>query len=241
VSTGQTSNVSLPDNQLLTLMEGVKNYLGFLSETGITGFDCSEKSLNIAESWGKKKAIYKETLENIRTDMGQCRRCLLCSHRENIVFGSGNPNARLVFVGEGPGYDEDIKAEPFVGAAGMLLTKIIEAMQFSRDHVYICNIVKCRPPDNRNPDKDEIKACLPFLKRQIEAIGPKFICALGSVAAQTILGSTRPISKLRGTFYDVKGIQVMPTYHPAYLLRNPDKKRDVWEDMKKLLSAYNSS
>ena len=239
MSTEQTSNSSLPDKRLLTLMEGVKNYLEFLSEIGTTGFDCSEKSLNIAASWGKEKAFHKETLENIKTDMSECRRCSLCSNRKNIVFGSGNPNAHLIFVGEGPGYDEDIKGEPFVGKAGMLLTKIIEAIQLSRDQVYICNIVKCHPPANRNSGKEEIKACLPFLKRQIKAIQPRLICALGSVAAQTILGSTTPISRLRGTFYDVKGIQVMPTYHPAYLLRSPDKKRDVWEDMKKLLKAYN--
>ena len=127
-----------------------------------------------------------------------------------------------------------------MGEAGRLLTRIIEAINLSRDQVYVCNIVKCRPPDNRNPGADEIKACLPFFKRQMKAVRPRFICALGSIAAQTILGTKTPISRLRGTFYDVKGIRVMPTYHPAYLLRNPDQKRDVWEDMKKLSRAYNA-
>lgn len=236
----QNNNASLPAKKLAISIEGIKNYLGFLSEIGVTGFDCSEKSLRIIQSWGEKKPFHNETLEKIIKDMGECRQCSLCNKRTNIVFGAGNPDARLVFVGEGPGSAEDIKGVPFVGAAGGLLTKIIEAIKLSRDQVYICNIVKCRPPGNRNPSADEIMTCLPFFKRQIKAIQPKFICAMGSVAAQTILGTTIPISKLRGTFYDVTGIRVMPTYHPAYLLRNSDKKREVWEDMKQLMSEYNA-
>ena len=149
----------------------------------------------------------------------------------------GDPRARLVFVGEGPGYEEDQKGEPFVGAAGQLLTKIIQAIQLSRSEVYICNIVKCRPPGNRNPTQDEMAACLPFLRRQLSAVAPDFICALGSVAARTLLETETPISKLRGHFHHYMGIRVMPTYHPAYLLRNPEKKREVWEDMKMLMKA----
>jgi uracil-DNA glycosylase family 4 len=175
-----------------------------------------------------------ESLETIRTDLGDCRRCKLCSGRTNIVFGSGSSEAKLVFVGEGPGADEDAQGLPFVGAAGQLLTKIIEAIQLTRDQVYICNIVKCRPPSNRTPEEDEIAACSPFLFRQIESIRPRVICCLGAVAAQTVLGTKTAVGKLRGRFHDYRGIQVMPTWHPAYLLRNPNAKRDVWDDVKKI-------
>jgi uracil-DNA glycosylase family 4 len=175
-----------------------------------------------------------ESLEHIRADLGDCRRCKLCSGRTNIVFGSGSSEAKLVFVGEGPGADEDAQGLPFVGAAGQLLTKIIEAIQLTRDQVYICNIVKCRPPSNRTPEEDEIAACSPFMFRQIESIRPRVICCLGAVAAQTVLGTKTAVGKLRGRFHDYRGIQVMPTWHPAYLLRNPNAKRDVWDDVKKI-------
>ena len=141
-------------------------------------------------------------------------------------------------MGEGPGFDEDQQGEPFVGPAGQLLTKIIEAINLTRSQVYICNIVKCRPPRNRNPQPDEISTCFPFLDRQIAAMQPDFICALGSIAAQTLLNTAEPISRLRGRFHDYKGIKLLPTYHPAYLLRNPEKKRDVWDDMKMLMKEY---
>ena len=175
-----------------------------------------------------------ESLESIRTDLGDCRRCKLCSGRTNIVFGSGTSQAKLVFVGEGPGADEDAQGLPFVGAAGQLLTKIIEAIQLTRDQVYICNIVKCRPPSNRTPEEDEIAACSPFMFRQLESIRPRVICCLGAVAAQTVLGTKTAVGKLRGHFHDYRGIKVMPTWHPAYLLRNPNAKRDVWDDVKKI-------
>jgi DNA polymerase len=220
-----------------TALEELCETLRFLSQTGCHGFDCSKESLNIMESWGHKQAHSPETLEAIRTDLGDCCRCRLSQSRKHIVFGAGDPHAKLVFVGEGPGYDEDQKGEPFIGAAGRLLTKIIEAIKFTRDQVYICNIIKCRPPGNRNPLPDEIEACLPFLKRQLTAIKPDVICALGTFAAQALLDTTLPISKLKGRFHDYNGIRVLPTYHPAYLLRNPDKKRDVWEDMKILMKA----
>ncbi|MGD8492518.1 MAG: uracil-DNA glycosylase [Desulfobacterales bacterium] len=179
-----------------------------------------------------------ETLTDIRSNLGECRRCRLAQHRRNIVFGSGSPTAKLVFVGEGPGFDEDRQAEPFVGPAGQLLTKIIAAINLTRSQVYISNIVKCRPPSNRNPRPDEIQTCYPFLDRQLDAIQPTFICALGSIAAQTLLNTAEPISKLRGRFYDYRGIKLLPTYHPAYLLRNAEKKRAVWEDMKMLMKEY---
>lgn len=221
-------------------IEEIKNHLRFLAASGCRGFDCSKKSLDIIKSWESKEAFLPETLESIRKDLGDCRRCGLCDGRRNIVFGEGNHSAKLVFVGEGPGYEEDQRGRPFVGAAGKLLTKIIQAIKLTREQVYICNIIKCRPPKNRNPLPDEILACSPFLQRQIAVLKPDFICALGTFAAQTLLKTKEPISKLRGNFHKYSGIRVLPTYHPAYLLRNPDKKRDVWEDMKMLMDEMGS-
>jgi uracil-DNA glycosylase family 4 len=175
-----------------------------------------------------------ETLDSIRLDIGDCQRCKLAPTRTNIVFGSGNPHAELVFVGEAPGFDEDQQGLPFVGRAGQLLTKIIESINLKREDVYICNVLKCRPPDNRNPEPDEVAACNPFLRRQLAAIRPKVVCCLGTFAAQTVLQVAAPISKLRGKFFDMDGMRVIATFHPAYLLRSPDKKREVWEDMKQI-------
>jgi len=217
------------------IVEEIGNTLKFMEGLGCKGFDCSTKSLDTIEKWGSDVIISDETLESIRADLGNCKRCALCQKRTSIVFGAGDPKAQLVFVGEGPGYEEDKSGEPFVGAAGKLLTKIIEAIHLNRDKVYICNIIKCRPPGNRNPMPDEIKTCYPFLKRQLSVIKPDFICALGTFAAQTLLETKQPISRLRGHFHDYMGIKVMPTYHPAYLLRNANKKREVWEDMKVLM------
>jgi DNA polymerase len=173
-------------------------------------------------------------LEAIRDDIGDCRRCRLSGGRTHIVFGVGSPAAELMFVGEGPGADEDAQGEPFVGRAGQLLTKIIEAMGMKREQVYIANVVKCRPPGNRLPEEDEVATCIGFLLRQIEAIRPRIIVTLGGLAAQTLLRSSTPISRLRGVFRDLRGTLVMPTFHPAFLLRNPNRKRDVWEDMQKV-------
>ena len=181
------------------------------------------------------------TLEELRVELGDCQRCKLSPGRTNIVFGVGNPQATLMFVGEGPGRDEDLQAEPFVGRAGQLLTEIItKGMQLRRADVYIANVIKCRPPENRNPEPDEIAACRPFLERQIEIVHPKVIVALGTFAAQTVLALRLPISRLRGHWYDYQGIKVMPTLHPAYLLRNPDDKRLVWEDIKMVLRELES-
>jgi uracil-DNA glycosylase len=173
-----------------------------------------------------------ETLEKIRADLGNCRRCKLAPLRTNIVFGTGDANAELMFVGEAPGGEEDAQGLPFVGRAGQLLTKIIASIELSRGDVYILNILKCRPPDNRNPESDEIAACEPFLFRQIAAIRPKVICALGLYAVQTLLRTKEPIGRLRGRFYEYRGVKLMPTFHPAYLLRNPNEKRKVWEDLR---------
>jgi len=182
------------------------------------------------------------TLEELRAELGDCRRCKLAPGRTHIVFGVGNPGARLMFVGEGPGRDEDLKAEPFVGRAGQLLTEIItKGMKLRREDVYIANVIKCRPPENRNPEPDEIAACQPFLLRQIEIIKPKVLVALGTFAAQTLLGLRVPISRLRGHWYDYHGIKLMPTLHPAYLLRNPNDKKLVWEDIKQVLRELETS
>ena len=181
--------------------------------------------------------IGKVGLDLIRADLGDCTRCKLAGMgRKNIVYGVGNPEAALVFVGEAPGAEEDRTGEPFVGAAGLLLTKMIGAMGFSRDDVYICNILKCRPPGNRNPEPDEVEQCEPFLKRQLAAIRPRMIVCLGKFAAQCLLRSDAPISKLRGQFKSYEGIPLMPTFHPAYLLRNPSSKREVWADLQLVMA-----
>jgi len=175
----------------------------------------------------------EEALAAVRADIGECTRCKLHAlGRTQIVFGVGNPNADLMFVGEAPGADEDIQGIPFVGRAGQLLTKIIEAIALTRDDVYIANVIKCRPPQNRNPEADEVATCEPFLFRQIDIIKPKVIVALGKFAAQALLRTLDPISRLRGRVYDYRGAKLIPTFHPAYLLRNPSSKREVWEDMK---------
>lgn len=181
----------------------------------------------------KKKSLVSATgtLEAVRKELGECTRCDLCSSRKNIVFGQGNPHASLVFVGEAPGADEDQAGEAFVGEAGQLLTRIIQAIKMRREDVYICNVIKCRPPKNRDPKPEEIEACFPFLKKQLEVIQPRIICALGNFAAQTLLETTERISKLRGKIGEFQQIKVVPTFHPASLLRNPQWKRDVWQDM----------
>jgi DNA polymerase len=181
------------------------------------------------------KRVESENLESIRNDMGDCKRCDLSASRNNIVFGAGNPRADLVFVGEAPGADEDRQGQPFVGRAGQLLTRILEAMGLKRKDVYICNILKCRPPGNRNPRPEEIEKCEPFLIRQLASINPKAICALGTFAAKTLLKTDAPISTLRGRFHLYQDIKLMPTYHPAYLLRNPGAKKLVWQDMKVIM------
>jgi len=181
-------------------------------------------------------ALQAGSLEELRAEIGDCRRCKLCSGRTNIVFGVGNPQAKLMFVGEGPGRDEDLQGEPFVGRAGQLLTDIItKGMGLKREDVYICNVVKCRPPENRNPEPDEVAACEPFLKKQIGLVRPDVIVGLGKFAVQTLLQSKAPISKLRGNWHSYQGIKLMPTFHPAYLLRNPGDKKLVWEDIKKVI------
>ena len=180
--------------------------------------------------------IEGDTLEVIRENLGECTRCRLQKQRNKIVFGAGNPRAELVFVGEGPGHDEDIQGLPFVGRAGKLLTQMIEAMGLTREDVYICNVVKCRPPENRKPEEDEVATCSPYLFRQLDTIAPKAIVCLGATAAQALLKTQEPISRFRGTWFDFRNTKLMATYHPAYLLRNPAAKAEVWKDLQKVMA-----
>ncbi len=226
--------------QLQEIVIGLKHHLEEEQRRGWEGWVKSPVSPKNQETFSPPApgAPLPANLETIKADLGDCRRCKLHSARTQIVFGTGSPRAKLLFVGEAPGREEDLQGEPFVGQAGQLLNKIIQAMQLRREEVYIGNIVKCRPPENRNPEPDEIMACEPFLIKQIQVIRPKLICALGTFAAQTLLKTEEKISSLRGKFHLYQGIPLMPTYHPAYLLRNPNRKREVWEDMKKIKKEY---
>jgi len=197
-----------------------------------------QKALGITAVFSQQKTKVPLSLDEIRREMGECTRCRLHKGRHHLVFGEGNPRALLVFVGEAPGRDEDLQGRPFVGKAGELLTRIIEAISLTRKEVYITNILKCRPPNNRDPKLDEISTCFPFLIKQLETIKPKIICALGTFAAQTILRTENKISSLRGFFHNYHDVMLMPTYHPAFLLRNPQFKKHVWEDMKMIKAEY---
>lgn len=225
-----------PDERAL-LAGALKNYLEDLLESGVDELPYGPVAVRPEKAApdAPGRNISEETLADIRADLGDCRRCILCETRKNIVFGTGSGAAPLLFVGEAPGRDEDLQGEPFVGEAGQLLTRMIKAMGYERSEVYICNVLKCRPPGNRNPEPAEIEQCSPFLLRQIEAIAPKAIIALGAFAAQTLLGSSEPINRLRGRFHDYHGIPLMPTFHPAYLLRSPEKKREVWNDLQQVM------
>ena len=215
-------------NKISSILQDLKRYIEFEKESGINDLYL-EKCGIVSKNVNKEKK-----LKNLAVKVSSCSGCSLSETRQNVVFGSGNPKARLVFVGEAPGYDEDVQGLPFVGRAGQLLTKIIESIKYDRKDVYICNILKCRPPQNRAPLPSEIFACQEYLIGQLNIIKPRLICALGKFAAQTLLKTDTPISLLRGKFYDYQGIKLIPTFHPAYLLRNPNDKRLVWEDMKKI-------
>jgi DNA polymerase len=193
-----------------------------------------KKDANIPE----KKVSNKIKLEKYKEEIKSCLLCGLGKKRKNFVFGEGNPDAKLVFVGEAPGADEDEAGKPFVGKAGQLLTKIIEAIKFKREEVFIANVLKCRPPANRPPAPEEIEKCKPYLLAQIELIGPKIICALGTYAAQTLLDTITPIGKLRGKIYERGGVIIIPTYHPSACFRNPAYKNEIWKDVKVVLKEY---
>ena len=234
-----------PREELFRLVRSLKERLRVDGELGRPlSYLTREKAVAAADT-GERSApavlessvAKKSGLDAVRELLGDCRRCPLHRTRHSLVFGEGNPEADLVFVGEAPGADEDAQGRPFVGRAGQLLTKIIGAMGLKREEVYICNILKCRPPGNRNPQPEEIAPCEPFLIRQLEAIRPRVICALGTFAAHTLLKSEAPISVLRGRFHSYQGIPLMPTYHPAYLLRNPGAKKQVWEDVQMIMKT----
>lgn len=242
-------------NDMTYLIPGLKKAMEFYSELGfeylplkradifnlISGITSGNQAdtINPRQQVAEEKCDYISNkgaaLEDLKNEIGDCTRCKLSRGRKSIVFGEGSADADIMFIGEGPGRDEDIQARPFVGEAGKLLTNLILKLGLKREDVYIANIVKCRPPNNRNPEEDEIKTCIPFVKRQISIINPKVIVCLGRIAAQTLLGSKAAISKLRGNFFSYNDIPVMPTFHPAYLLRNPRDKWLTWEDMQKVM------
>lgn len=215
----------------------VKKTRTSVKKSADSGENPQKSNLDADKTTGKTKpgkSKKTEKLKELQEQVNECTLCELHKTRTNVVFGTGSSNADLMFVGEAPGHNEDVQGEPFVGRAGQLLTKIIEAIGFKRDDVYIANILKCRPPENRNPASDEIALCTPHLIKQIEIIGPKIICALGTFAAQTLLNTKESIGSLRGKFHEYQGTKLLATYHPAYLLRSPGEKKKTWEDMKKV-------
>jgi uracil-DNA glycosylase family 4 len=216
------------------IIADLKSYLRYLRDMGIEVLPASEGHSDMAFNHSSPLRSKALALDEVRRELGDCKRCKLHRTRRTIVFGEGNEMAKLMLIGEGPGFDEDLQGRPFVGKAGQLLTRILHSIHFQREDIYITNIIKCRPPQNRNPEPDEINSCNPFLMKQIHAIQPKIICALGTFSAQTLLKTGAKITALRGRFHDMAGIKIFPTYHPAYLLRNPERKREVWEDMKQI-------
>lgn len=244
-----------PNSETAILWSSLGAYLEELAESGIDGFPAGEtydaprqakqptmsehaKQTTVAARSQADSAAPPENLETIRKNLGDCQRCKLGSTRKNLVYGAGNPQARLVFIGEAPDSDEDLTGEPFAGEAGLVFNRIISAMGMKREEIYICNVVKCHPPKGRDAESDEINTCLPFLLRQLHSIQPEVIVALGKCAAQVLLGTKEPITKLRGKFRDFHGIPLMPTLHPAHLLRNKGDAGpfwDVWDDMTQVL------
>ena len=227
--------------ELINLLGQVKKQLLYSQEIGLDAPTLSSHSLQyLREGLQLDREPLKEnfdcnSLEELEDFINKCNKCRLSKERKNIVFGEGHPHARLVFVGEAPGMDEDLTGKPFVGKAGKLLTDIIKAMGLTRDEVYICNIIKCHPPRNRDPERDEIEMCLPFLEAQLSFIQPEIICAIGRISAQSLVREDFKITKERGQWHSFRGIPLMPTYHPAYLLRYPQAKKAVWEDMQQIM------
>ncbi len=220
------------EKSALEAIKQIKQFLEIEKSFGINAVFTSKKSQTAT---GHASVLKKAALDQLEDEFKACRLCVLHETRTQIVFGAGNPDAQLLFVGEAPGFEEDRQGEPFVGAAGQLLTKIINAMKLKREEVYIANCLKCRPPNNRSPLPTEIATCRPILMRQIEIIEPKIICTLGKYATQNLLDTPESISRIRGRFFDYNGIKLMPTFHPAYILRNPDDKKLVWQDMQLIM------
>ena len=222
----------MPTGKRSDLMEKVKRQLQYFQSLGVEGLNIPRQQDHVAPGHQNEELLYQ-----LQQEVAQCQKCPLHLNRKTAVFGEGDNNAQLMFIGEAPGYWEDVQGRPFVGHAGQLLTDIIRAIGFSRQEVYITNVIKCRPPGNRDPKLEEIESCRDYLLQQINIIRPRTICALGTFSAQNLLNSNLPISQLRGKFWDYQGIKLMATFHPAFLLRNPYKKRETWEDMKKI-KAY---
>ncbi|MBN1354758.1 uracil-DNA glycosylase [bacterium] len=216
------------------MKEQLRAHLLYLAEQGVQGLEIPGLPDNVSDNRAETD-FNRECLQALWHRLENCTRCKLHRGRNNIVFGEGSPTPDIVFVGEGPGRDEDLQGRPFVGRAGALLNRILAAMGLQREEIYICNVVKCRPPNNRNPEPDEISTCSPFLAQQIDILQPRVICALGNVAAAFLTGRNAPMTVLRGRFYDYRGICVRPTYHPAAILRNPGYRRPVWEDVQELM------
>src|SRR5438067_7090549 len=212
--------------------EQLANELALLREFGFTHLDVRSRAADSAAGDPNQT----ELLAEMAAVANACQKCKLARTRTNVVYGVGNPDADLMFIGEAPGRDEDLKGEPFVGRAGQLLTDIIKAMKLTRDDVYIANVVKCRPPENRNPDPEELDACRPYIRRQVEIIQPKVIVTLGKFALQSLTEKSYGITAVRGQWLEYNGVKVMPTYHPAYLLRTPSAKKDVWNDIKQVMA-----
>ncbi|MBN1521745.1 MAG: uracil-DNA glycosylase [Candidatus Aureabacteria bacterium] len=224
--------MSIMKTKLLNIIRQVEDYLRDERKKGINFLVTLKDSAPVSLNDAQVRSLAGSLLQEMEKKVALCTRCQLFSTRKNTVFGEGSPDASLVFVGEAPGADEDLQGRPFVGRAGQLLTKIIRAIGFERSDVYICNILKCRPPENRTPLPSEIIECREYILSQLDIIKPKVICTLGSVASQALLNTTEGITKLRGRFYDFCGAKLMPTYHPAFLLRNESRKRETWADMK---------
>ena len=227
-------------NEIRETLASARSQFEYLADLGIESQAVALSDANKDQHYFETNADLEGTLDAIRSDLGDCQRCGLAASRTQMAYGVGNPNARLVLVGEAPGREEDLKGEPFVGEAGQLLDRILMAIGMQREEVYLCNVLKCLPPNNRDPLPEEVATCEVFLIRQIAAIRPQVIIGLGSLAVHSLLKTKEPISRLRGEWQQYQGIPLMPTYHPDYLLRNPEGKRDVWEDMKEVLRLLNA-
>jgi DNA polymerase len=225
----------LSEDEYLGLIEDVENHIKYLGQIGLDGFDASKDNLEKVRLWGIDKPLLPDTLDAIRRELKECCRCNLKENRKNIIFGKGNPDARIMFIGGWPALAEDIMDDPYAGDAGKLFVNIIQSLKQTIETVYYSNIIKCRPLADAEPLADEIRECLPFIRRQIDVIKPEVICTLGGFATQTLLDTDEPLERLRGRFHDYNGIKVIPTYHPSELVINAEKKRPVWEDMKKIM------
>ena len=227
--------IRLSEDEYSGVIEDVENHMKYLEQIGLDGFDASKENLEKIRLWGEDNPLLPDNLNAIHSELKECCRCNLKDNRKNIIFGKGNPDARIMFIGGWPALAEDIMDDPYAGDAGKLFVNIILSMKQTIETVYYTNIIKCRPLADAEPSADEILECLPFIRRQIDVIKPEIICTLGNFATQALLDTDVPLERLRGRFHNYNGIKVMPTYHPTELVKNAEKKRPVWEDMKKIM------